>query len=77
VSLGYAVTVHSAQGVTTVTPHAVMADSSTHAIAYVAMSRGRDTNQAYIYIRDTSEAEHDHTRSVIDGGLLQLRRGTK
>jgi hypothetical protein len=77
VTLGYAVTVHSAQGVTTDTAHAVIADSATRAMAYVAMSRGRDTNQAYIYTRDTTEAEHEHSGSVNDGELHQLRRGTK
>jgi conjugative relaxase-like TrwC/TraI family protein len=77
VILGYAVTVHSAQGVTTDTAHAVMADSSTRAMAYVALSRGRDANQAYIYTREGAEAEHSHTPPIADGELHQLRRGTK
>jgi conjugative relaxase-like TrwC/TraI family protein len=76
VTLGYAVTVHSAQGVTTDTAHAVIADSATRSMAYVALSRGRDTNQAYIYTRDNAETEHGHTLST-GGELHQLRRGTK
>jgi hypothetical protein len=76
-TLGYAVTVHSAQGVTTNTAHAVIADSATRAMAYVALSRGRDTNQAYVYTRDTAEAEHDHSQPIADGELHHLRRGTK
>ena len=49
VHLGYAVTVHPAQGVTADTAHAVIAEFASRAMAYVAMSRGRDTNHAYIY----------------------------
>jgi ATP-dependent exoDNAse (exonuclease V) alpha subunit len=77
VTLGYAVTVHSAQGVTTDTAHAVLADSATRPMAYVATSRGRDTNKAYIYTRDDAEADHDHSAPVVSGELHQLRRGTK
>jgi conjugative relaxase-like TrwC/TraI family protein len=76
VSLGYAVTVHSAQGVTTDTAHAVIPDSSTRAMAYVALSRGRDANQAYIYTRGNAEADHDHS-GLVAGELHQLQRGTK
>jgi conjugative relaxase-like TrwC/TraI family protein len=77
VTLGYAVTVHTAQGVTTDTAHTVLADSATRAMAYVAMSRGRDTNQAYLYTRDTSEADHHHSATPAGGELHQLRRSTK
>jgi hypothetical protein len=69
--------VHSAQGVTTDTAHAVLADSTTRAMAYVALSRGRDTNHAYIYTRDTTEADHDHTPPIAGTELHLLRRGTK
>jgi hypothetical protein len=77
VTLGYAVTVHSAQGVTTDTAHAVIADTATRSMAYVAMSRGRDTNQAYIYSRDDTEADQTHDRRVESSDIHQLRRGTK
>jgi ATP-dependent exoDNAse (exonuclease V) alpha subunit len=40
VSLGYAVTVHSAQGVTADTAHAVIGETASRALAYVGMSRG-------------------------------------
>jgi ATP-dependent exoDNAse (exonuclease V) alpha subunit len=76
VTLGYAVTVHSAQGVTTDTSHAVLAEGATQAMAYVAMSRGRDSNQAYLYTRDDTEAEHKHGDPVVGGEVHQLRRGT-
>jgi hypothetical protein len=75
ITLGYAVTVHTAQGVTTDTAHALFAETATRAMAYVAMSRGRDTNQAYLYTRDNTEA--DHTPPVLSGELHHLRRGTK
>jgi ATP-dependent exoDNAse (exonuclease V) alpha subunit len=77
VTRGYAVTVHSAQGVTTDTAHAVLAESATRAMVYVAMSRGRDTNQAYIYTRDDAEADHEHDHPVAAGDLHRLSRGTK
>lgn len=51
VSLGYAVTVHSAQGVTADTTHAVLGDSVTRSLLYVAMTRGRRENNVYLYQR--------------------------
>ena len=77
VTLGYAVTVRSAQGVTTDAAHAVIAHDATRAMAYVAMSRGRDSNQAYIYIRDGGEADRDHHLPDPVANVHQLRRGTK
>jgi len=56
---GYAVTVHSAQGVTTDTTHAVLSAAATRALFYVAISRGRDANTAYLYQR-TTEHEYHH-----------------
>jgi hypothetical protein len=46
---GYALTVHSAQGATADTTHAVLGENATRALAYVAMTRGRDTNTAHLY----------------------------
>jgi hypothetical protein len=57
INLGYAVTVHSAQGVTADTSHAVLGENTTRAVLYVAILRGRDTNTAYLYER-TAEAEY-------------------
>ena len=75
IHLGYAVTVHSAQGITAATAHAVIGESASRALAYVAMSRGRDTNRAYIYTRFSGEADHEHAASA--AGVHVLRRGTK
>jgi ATP-dependent exoDNAse (exonuclease V) alpha subunit len=55
---GYAVTVHSAQGVTADTTHAVLGETTTRSMLYVAMTRGREANSAYIYERAT-EPEYD------------------
>jgi hypothetical protein len=46
VSLGYAVTVHAAQGVTADTTHAVIGETGIRSLLYVAMTRGRHANTA-------------------------------
>jgi conjugative relaxase-like TrwC/TraI family protein len=48
VELGYAVTSHRAQGITTDTAHVVVAPSTTRENLYVAMTRGRRANTAYV-----------------------------
>ena len=57
------VTVHSAQGVTADTTHAVLSENATRALSYVAMTRGRDTNTAYLYERPT-EQEYRHASAA-------------
>lgn len=53
--LGYAITIHAAQGTTTAHARAILsAERATRATAYVALTRGRHTNTAYIY-SDTAE----------------------
>ena len=69
--LGYAVTVHSAQGVTADTSHAVLGENTTRALLYVAMTRGRHTNTAYLYQRSTDDAEYGHHEP--DGTHLTYR----
>ncbi|MDW5615128.1 MULTISPECIES: MobF family relaxase [Mycolicibacterium] len=67
INLGYAVTVHSAQGVTADTSHAILGEATTRELLYVAMTRGRDSNTAHLYerIADTQERR----------GHLPLARG--
>ncbi|MGO9157084.1 hypothetical protein [Mycobacterium sp.] len=77
VSLEYAATVASQQGVTADTCHAVLSESASRAAAYVAMTRGRDHNHAYIYTREAGEADHEHRHLLADGEVHQMRRGTK
>ncbi len=69
---GYAVTVHSAQGVTADTTHAVLGENTTRAMLYVAMTRGRDTNTAYLYERAT---EQEYGRDPLPGAHV-MNRGT-
>jgi ATP-dependent exoDNAse (exonuclease V) alpha subunit len=71
VSLGYAVTVHSAQGVTADTCHAVLGEHASRALLYVAMTRGRHTNTAHLYQRVTGDHEYGHQES--DGTHLKTR----
>ncbi len=57
VELGYAVTVHRAQGLTCDTTHALISDATTREHLYVAASRGRQRNHVYIaHDADTDEA---------------------
>jgi hypothetical protein len=69
---GYAVTAHSAQGVTTDTTHAVLGETTTRQMLYVALTRGRHTNTAYLYERTN---EHEHRREPSDH-VHSMQRGT-
>ena len=72
ITYGYAVTVHSAQGVTADTTHAVLSEAATRALFYVAISRGRDANTAYLYERPV---EREYDQQQIDG-VQSAERGT-
>ncbi|GLD45114.1 TraA/ATP-dependent exoDNAse/relaxase [Mycobacterium kiyosense] len=71
---GYAVTVHSAQGVTTEVTHAVLGENTSRNLLYVALTRGRDSNTAYLYERRAGETEHEHAQE--QAGVHVARRGT-
>ena len=77
ITLGYAATVHSAQGVTADTSHAVIGETASRAMAYVAMSRGRDDNHVYLYNREAGEADHEHRHLLDAAEVHQMRRGNK
>ncbi|GGG71662.1 hypothetical protein GCM10011374_40480 [Kocuria dechangensis] len=51
--LGYAATVHRAQGATVDTAHAILDAATDRAAAYVAATRGRDTNQLYLALTES------------------------
>ncbi|TFD68440.1 MobF family relaxase [Cryobacterium gelidum] len=79
VELGYAVTSHRAQGITTDTAHVVVAPSMPRENLYVAMTRGREENTAYVAV-DRPDAAHvgprpgdaaDVTARSILFGILQ------
>ena len=46
--LGYAATIHAAQGITTDTAHTVLTGSETRQLMYVALTRGRAGNHLYL-----------------------------
>ncbi|WP_301150591.1 MobF family relaxase [Mycobacterium simiae] len=73
VTHGYAVTVHSAQGVTAERTHAVLAETTSRTLLYVALTRGRETNHVYLHDRQAGEGDHEHRE---DPGTHTLRRGT-
>ncbi|WP_257478507.1 ATP-dependent DNA helicase [Acidipropionibacterium jensenii] len=58
VELGYAVTSYRAQGITTDTAHVLVDSAMTRENLYVAMTRGRDANIAYVAV-DQPDAAHD------------------
>lgn len=74
VTHGYAVTVHSAQGVTADTTHAVLGEHTSRNLLYVALTRGRESNEAYLYERRAGETEHEHAEE--QPGVHLARRGT-
>jgi conjugative relaxase-like TrwC/TraI family protein len=81
ITLGYASTVASAQGMTVgnrTTPGncwTILSDRASRAMAYVGMTRGRDENHLAIYPAVTNEADQYH--HGVDTGIHQMRRGTK
>lgn len=54
--LGYAVTAHRAQGITTDTAHTVVTATTTRENFYVAMTRGRNANHAYVAVDRPDDA---------------------
>jgi len=69
VELGYAATVHRAQGMTVDRAHLLTDDSLTRAGAYVGLTRGRHANHLYLTTEDTPGADteaHHHP-----GGLVE------
>ncbi|MHA6524451.1 MobF family relaxase [Tessaracoccus sp. G1721] len=75
VELGYAVTVHGAQGVTVDTTHTVLTGAESRQQLYVAMSRGRHANHAYVEVVDgggENSPIHPATlRPVTAGDILE------
>ncbi|WP_394252931.1 MobF family relaxase [Arthrobacter pityocampae] len=53
--LGYAATVHRAQGATVDTAHAILDERTDRAGAYVAATRGRETNRLYVALGDNND----------------------
>ena len=67
VELGYAITAHRAQGATVDTAHLLVHSSSmTREAFYVAMTRGRQANIAYVATDEAHLEEHQHTPGYED-----------
>ena len=60
-TLAYASTVHAAQGRTVDTSHALLDEAAAREAAYVALSRGREANYAYLVAQRAPDA-HDAER---------------
>ena len=59
VDLGYAVTAHRAQGITTDTAHIVVTATTTRENFYVAMTRGKNANHAYVALDRPDDAHSE------------------
>lgn len=90
ITLGYAGTVHSAQGMTVGGKTlggveragvcwTILSDRASRAMAYVGMTRGRDENHLAIYPSAPNEATDQHHQHQHEpaSGLQEVRRGTK
>jgi conjugative relaxase-like TrwC/TraI family protein len=74
--LGYAVTAHRAQGVTVDTAHVVVTASTTRENLYVSMTRGRESNIAYVALNQPDDSHSapeadDVTARTVLYGVLQ------
>ena len=79
-NLGYAVTAHRAQGVTTDTAHVLVEPTATRENFYVSMTRGRAANHAYVILDRADDHQQPHpgddpnasSRSVLIGVLQHV-----
>lgn len=83
ITLGYATTLHAAQGITVGSStregacFTVLSDQASRAMAYVGMTRGKDENHAFIYQPITGESDHEHGQLASGDQIHTLRRGNK
>jgi hypothetical protein len=83
ITLGYATTLHAAQGITVGGAtregacFTVLSDQASRAMAYVGMTRGKDENHAFIYQPITGESDHEHGPLAAGAQIHTLRRGNK
>lgn len=75
---GYALTGHKAQGITVDCTFAVLGGGTNREWAYVAMSRGRESNRAYLLSLDTDEQcghlSHQGGRDPLEVATSSLQR---
>lgn len=77
VDLAYAITAYRAQGVTVDTAHTVVQPSMTREGFYVAMTRGRHANTAYVVTDQPEDEHHQHDieasgRAVLTGVIRHV-----
>jgi hypothetical protein len=65
VTLGYATTVHGAQGVTADTSYAVATGAETRQLLYVALTRGRHANHVFLLTADDGDPHNMITRDAL------------
>jgi conjugative relaxase-like TrwC/TraI family protein len=65
VELGYAATIHSAQGITADTCHLLVTGTETRQLLYVGLSRGRDANHAYLTVAGDGDPHTATTRDAV------------
>jgi conjugative relaxase-like TrwC/TraI family protein len=70
---GYAVTLQSAQGVTSDTAYPIVRDSTDRNTLYMGMTRGREVNRVFVYDKIAGEGDHEHADPT--PGVHQARRG--
>ncbi|WP_223397214.1 MobF family relaxase [Nocardioides rotundus] len=75
VDLGYAVTAHRAQGVTSDTAHVLVEPTTTRENLYVAMTRGRRSNQAYVVLDRPDDHAHPHPGDNLDATARSVLYG--
>ena len=72
VELGYATTIHGAQGVTADTCHGLLTGAESRQQAYTMLSRGRAANHAWVQVSDI-----DHHTAPVAATLLQPATATQ
>jgi hypothetical protein len=71
VELTYATTAHRAQGDTVDTAHALVPPETSREVLYVAMTRGRQSNTAYVCTDTRAEDEHGPTEELAARDVLE------
>ncbi len=75
VELGYASTIHTAQGLTADTSHTLLTGQESRQLAYTALTRGRHTNHLYLEVVGDGDEHNvirpDHTHPLTATDLLQ------
>jgi len=72
VELGYATTIHGAQGVTADTCHGLLTGTESRQLAYTMLSRGRTANHAWVQVSDV-----DHHTAPVATNLLAPSTATQ